>query len=148
MKNYLAIIYLILLGCASRGQNNTAISRVEYSSLSRSGYHEQIMITSDSVRVKRKMDRTETDEKTYTRRLHAQEWVLLLQSIGNVSMAEISEIKSPTMKRSFDGARHSSIIITGNNGISTQHAFDDESPHQQLALLMKYIRTIADKTVK
>lgn len=148
MKNYFVIIYLILLGCASRAQNNNLISRIEYSSLSRGGYHEQIMITPDSIRITKKEDRTEEGEKAYTRKLNAQEWTLLQQSLSHISMAEISELKSPTMKRSFDGARHSSIVVTASNGTSAQHAFDDENPHQKLTMLMKHIRTTAKKTKK
>jgi hypothetical protein len=53
------------------------------------------------------------------------------------------DLPSPTSKRAFDGARHSTITIETTLGKSYTHSFDDKNPHPGLMELMEAIVQIA-----
>jgi hypothetical protein len=73
------------------------------------------------------------------RKLAAAEWEELIKGIARISLAEIPELQSPTSRRSFDGARHSTIEIYTREGKSYTHSFDDENPNEKLEPLMEII---------
>jgi hypothetical protein len=62
--------------------------------------------------------------------------------VNAVPRAQFEGLPSPTNKRAFDGAKHSSIIITLANRETYQHTFDDENPNEKLVPLMKCISNL------
>ena len=129
---------VLLAGCASvaQKQNPDQIMRIEFSSLTR-GYQELVTFTSDSV----KFSRTQAG-KPKIAEAHAikkNDWQDLLKVVQKITLSEIPELKSPTMKRSFDGARHSTITIITDSNQTYIHSFDDENPHEKLKALMSAI---------
>lgn len=126
-------------------QSQTAdIVKIEFNSLTR-GYHKQIILSADTLKVVENNDRMDEKNKVYCRKLTSREWDKLINSLKDISLTEVSELKSPTTNRTFDGARHSSLIITTKNDQTWGHAFDDENPHKKLELLMKTILETAKK---
>lgn len=140
----IVLFFLLVSWCTSRSQVHDSIVRIEFNSLAR-GFHEQVVITPDSVSVLKKGSKTEEKDKSYTRVLDKEEWEKLINSLNDVLLSDIPELKSPTRNRTFDGATHSSIVITVKNDQSWGHAFDDENPHKKLQLLMNTIREIANR---
>ncbi len=127
---------ILVAGYAVNAQNQNHIMRIEFSSLTR-GYHELVIITSDSL----KFSRTQASQPKVAKAhaLKKNDWNDLVKALEKVTLSEIPELKSPTMKRSFDGARHSTITIATDSKQTYIHSFDDENPHEKLKSLMSVI---------
>jgi hypothetical protein len=127
---------LMLLGCAGHSQKNSDVIKIEFTSLTR-GYSNTLVFTKDSLTQfvhERGVESNPRKEK-----IKSTDWELLTESLTNVNLSEVSDLKSPTMKRAYDGARHSTILITTTAGIVVSHTFDDEVAHEKLVPLMKVI---------
>jgi len=144
MKTVLFLLVCIASSCAVYPQKGSDILRIEFTSLSRGGYSKQVVITSDSINLSYSEGR-EAIAKTTEKLLNSTDWMRLVNSLKGVSIAEISDLTSPTMKRAYDGARHSSITLVTANGKSATHSFDDENPHQKLQLIIKVIQQLTEK---
>ena len=132
-----------LVGCAVYSQKNSDVVKIEFSSLSR-GYSKQISITKDSLIESSNVNRS-ADIKMVKRKVSLKEWEKLTQALGNISITEIEGLQSPTMKRTYDGARHSTITLTTLKGEAATHSFDDEQPHVKLQKLMSEISNLTSK---
>jgi hypothetical protein len=123
----------------ARCQDNTVVTKIEYTTLTR-GYQKQIFITPDSlIRI---IEGREENNKIVKRKLAAGEWEEITKAISKTPVSEIAQLKSPTSRRAFDGARHSTIVIFANDGNSYTHSFDDENPHEKLAGLMEILKKL------
>jgi hypothetical protein len=60
-------------------------------------------------------------------------------AMKDLSLKDIDGLQSPTTNRAHDGATHSSIVITFDDGSSISHSFDDENPHPDLQPLLDAI---------
>lgn len=132
-----------LIGCAVYSQKNSDVVKIEFTSLSR-GYSREISITKDSIIESANINRS-ADKQMVKRKMNPKEWEKLTQSLGAVSLTEVGSLESPTMKRTFDGARHSTITLTTSKGEAVSHSFDDEQPHPKLQKLMNEISKLASK---
>ena len=112
-------------------QSTGSIIRIEFSSLTR-GYQELIVITEDSIRISTQ-GRTKENKS-----IENQDWANIIKALKNVKPTDIAGLKSPTTKRAYDGARHSTITVMTKSG-TYSHSFDDEDPHEKLKPLMKVI---------
>jgi hypothetical protein len=133
------------LTVAARCQDTTAVTKIEFTSLTR-GYHKQIRISTDSLISV--TNGRENDHKIVKRKLAAGEWKELLEHIARITLAEIPELSSPTSRRTFDGARHSTIQIVTREGKSYTHSFDDENPNEKLQPLMEIITKMQEEKRK
>jgi hypothetical protein len=135
---------LIILTADLCAQTKDQISRIEFNSGTRT-YREQIIISKDSLIVIKedfKKDKPPLTSRTATGK---DEWSGIIESLEEVELSQINDLKSPTMKRSYDGAAHGSLIITTSDGHSWKHGFDDDDPHEKFKPLMKEIRKISGK---
>ena len=131
------LFFFLLTGYTAVAQNEHRITRIEFSSLTR-GHQESIVFSVDSVKIM-------VNSKTGAKPLKKKDWGQLLNSLKSVVLPDIDGLKSPTMKRAHDGARHSAItIVTQSKTYS--HGFDDENPHDKLKPLMKVIHALKSKT--
>lgn len=122
---------LLLLAMPSFAQKKNDTIKVEFSSITR-GQQEFVVITPDSIKM------TSSKQKAVARALEKKEWLAIIYTINKLELSSVSTLKSPTMKRAYDGARHSTITITTQSQ-SYAHAFDDENPHEKLKPLLKII---------
>lgn len=133
------VVVFASIALAARCQDDQ-VTRVEFTSLSR-GYLKQVLISRDSlVEV---VNSSEAGNKAIRRKLSDGEWQELTKVMDAISVAEIAGLPSPTFKRSFDGARHSTIVIFVRDGKSPAHSFDDEDPNEKLRPLMDVIKRIS-----
>jgi hypothetical protein len=151
------ILYITALSClivaancqnrkmSSQQQGNNIITKIEFTSLTR-GYQKHIFITADSL--KETVAGRQDNNKIVKRTLPAGEWDTLTKSISDVMLPGIAELPSPTSRRAFDGALHSTITISTNDGKSFSHTFDDENPHEKLQPLMEAIKKVAEEAAK
>jgi hypothetical protein len=151
------VLYITVLSCliiaancqtrkmSSQQQENNMITAIEFTSLTR-GYQKHIFITADSLKetVKGRQD----NNKIVKRKLPAGEWNALTKSISDIMLSGIAELPSPTSRRAFDGALHSTITISTKDGESFSHTFDDENPHEKLQPLMEAIKKVAGEAEK
>jgi hypothetical protein len=130
-------LLILLASCSSVAQNSSDIVRIEFTSLTR-GYHETVIITNNSLKISKSQVSEPKIDKA--RMLKKEEWADIVKALQKVTLAEVSELKSPTMKRAYDGARHSTITITTKTNQVYAHTFDDQEPHQMLMPLMKALQ--------
>lgn len=131
-------VSVIFLALSVFAQSTSEIVRIEFNSGTR-GSHEQIVITPDSIVTFQENSLKNDSHQPVARAASAKDWSHLLDCLRHVRLTEIETLESPTMKRAYDGASHSSIIITTSDGSTFTHGFDDEDPHHKLKPLMKEI---------
>ncbi|SMD31744.1 hypothetical protein SAMN04488029_0080 [Reichenbachiella faecimaris] len=132
--------FFLLLSISAHAQIDTIV-KIEFQSLSR-GYYEHISITEDSL-VVRKNENRSAEESVNKRALSKKEWKSLLKEFNHVNLESLPVLESPTMKRAYDGARHSSLKVYSTKSFY-EHLFDDDNPHTKLQPVMKCIRSIAN----
>jgi hypothetical protein len=138
-KNIVFALMLGLCGLGARCQNNGVITKVEFTSLTR-GYQKEVFIAADSLT---KIVNNRGEIKVIKRKLADGEWEEILKAAGDIQLSEMNDLPSPSSKRAFDGARHSTITLYTNQGGRWTHSFDDEVPHEKLQQLMEAIKEIA-----
>ena len=136
------LLWCVIVGCASVAQQSSDVIRVEFSSLAR-GYQELLVMTSDSIQYSKTEMRQQPVNKPG--KMTNEAWAEVIKSLQQVSLTEVPELESPSMKRTYDGARHSTITITTKSNQTYTHSFDDEDPHQKLKQLMKQIQKVRSK---
>jgi hypothetical protein len=114
------------------------VQRIEFTSTTR-GYQERLVIDADSI-VLVYAGQVDRKEKRTAKANNKQAWKNIIQTIDNIDWSAFDTLPSPTNKRAFDGAKHSSIIITTRTEGSHNHTFDDENPNSKLLNLMKCIQ--------
>jgi hypothetical protein len=119
---------------AARCQDDPVV-RVDFTSLTR-GYQKEVAISKDSVV---EIISGLAEYRVTKSRQTDDEWKELVATLRGISLDEIPSLTSPTSKRAYDGARHSTIMISTRGGKSYTHGFDDEDPHEKLQPLMKAI---------
>jgi hypothetical protein len=127
----------VLFGCAVHSQKTDEVVRIEFTSLTR-GYSSKLELTKDSL-VEFSTPNRGSASIEKRKKMNPEDWRLLIQALKNVKLSEVPDLKSPTMKRAYDGARHSTLSFTTANGEVLSHSFDDENPHEKLQPMMKLI---------
>lgn len=132
----LFILLLLFSSIKVLGQDS-GLTKVEFSSLSRGSFF-SISITPDSiVQTSRSFD----DSSQFQRATTQKEWVKMNKDVKRLDLESISTLKSPTMKRAYDGAEHSKIAIYAGEKVY-EHLFDDEDPNEELQALLKCILSL------
>lgn len=137
---YVFVLVLFTIGCASIAKKTNEVIRIEFSSLTR-GHSRSIIFTKDSV-ISSAEGRNASPKNGM--RIKPEEWQRLTGSLKNLSVNEIADLPSPTMKRAYDGAMHSTLMITTSDNKTFSHSFDDEDPHEKLKPLMQAIIELRD----
>lgn len=137
-KAILSFLFCAVIGMAGQCQNNS-ITKIEFTTLTR-GYQKQVFISADSlVKI---VEGRQDENKVQKRKLADGEWKELVNEAAKTPVTEIAQLKSPTSRRAFDGARHSTIVIHTKDGRSYTHSFDDENPHEKLKVLLDLIKNM------
>lgn len=138
--NTMNIFFLIVSSAFSARQQTKPddVTRIEFTSTTR-GYQEQLTVNSDSI-IFIYTSNIDHQQKREAKANHRQEWKRILETVENLDWTTFDNLSSPTNKRAFDGAKHSSIVITTRTEGTHNHTFDDENPNPALNNLMKCIR--------
>ena len=145
MKTCVTLLIPLLVYASLYAQKNE-IEKIEFKTLVR-GAHEDVLITKDCVSIV-KQGHSDAIESHAKFKIKKEDWQALLNSFNNIPLHEIPSYSSPTNKRAYDGAWHSSIVISTTGKKSFGHTFDNEEPHEKLKPLIIVIRDIADKYSK
>jgi hypothetical protein len=125
-----------------RCQAPNTVKQVEYTTLTR-GYHKHITISPDSIAV---TVEGREENKSFSRALSKDEWRMLMDCLKKVKLSEVPELKSPTSKRTYDGARHSTLTLITNGTTALTHSFDNEDANEKLLPLMKAVQKLEEKS--
>jgi hypothetical protein len=117
------------------------ITKIEYNSGTRT-YREQVIITPDSLVSVKENFRTDSGPVVSKRSLSDPEWKKLLQALGSTRPEDLPALESPSDKRTYDAAAHTSIRITTADSKSFSHGFDDTKPNEKLKPLMNGILSL------
>lgn len=135
IKHAFIFWFLTLGGLSVQCQTANSIKKIEYTTLTR-GYQKHIVISGDSVTTS--VEGREENQQT-KRALSKAEWNTVIGALKNVKLSEVPSLPSPTMKRAYDGARHSTLTLITQDQLAFAHSFDNENPHPELLPLMKAI---------
>lgn len=138
MKLNLILIVGVMLSVNAWGQSAETITTISFTKQSR-GFLDEVVISRDSVHGATENHRMPENAQNYASSIGADEWAKLMIALKDVSLKDIDGLQSPTMNRAHDGALHSSIVITFEDGSSISHSFDDENPHPDLQPLLDAI---------
>ena len=136
----LVCLILVMMVAKCQGQSLENITSIEFVKQSR-GFHDQIVISADSVQGVIENHRAAQKSEQYARDVDQDDWLTLMTALKDVSLKDLDGLQSPTMDRAHDGAIHSSIVINFKDGTSVSHGFDDEKPHPDLQPLLNAILT-------
>lgn len=129
------IMYAVIL-VAAQCKGQSEVAKIEFTSLTR-GYQKQVFIDKDSLTIL--VDGRQEDNKVVKRKITPDVWQSLVDELKNVKVREMDAYKSPSNRRAFDGAKHSTIKVTSSDGVEASHTFDDLDPHADLKQLLKLI---------
>ena len=137
ISSMFAVLFILVVLSGHRFQMTEDIQEVSFSTLSRGGHYEQIVITEDKVTFEIEERRSSEEKEVSSRKLKELEWKELIRSAEHLDLQRIPELKSPSMKRAYDGARHSEIVIRTFDNQQYVHRFDDEDPNTVLKALLQ-----------
>jgi len=135
-QNLILLALFALAAIGAKCQDEQIITKIEFTSLTR-GYQKEVFISPDSLT---RIVNNRGENSIFKRKLADGEWDNLVKSVGEIKMDEIPQLPSPTTRRAFDGARHSTLTIRTKGSEQWQHSFDDELPHEKLHPLMEVIK--------
>lgn len=134
----LLLITALITAGKTCGQSLESITAISFVKQSR-GFLDEIVISRDSVQGFMENHRTPESSKEYSTGIDQDQWAALIFSLKDVSLENLDGLQSPTINRAHDGAIHSSLEITFDNGKTISHSFDDENPHPDLKPLLDAI---------
>lgn len=145
----LVCILTLVISENACAQSLETISSISFTKQSR-GFIDEVVVSRDSVRGVVENHREPDNSKHYAAEVDQDGWSKLVMALQGVDLSEIDGLQSPTMNRAHDGAIHSSIVITFEDGNSISHSFDDEKPHPDLQPLLNALLQfrIPDEPVK
>ncbi|MEX2231838.1 MAG: hypothetical protein WD824_06745 [Cyclobacteriaceae bacterium] len=138
MRNVSLVLILTLVFGTTCGQSLENITTISFTKQSR-GFLDEVVISRDSVEGVIENHRVPEDSRHYAADVDQDDWAQLMLALKDISLGDIDGLQSPTTNRAHDGAIHSSIIITFEDGNSISHSFDDENPHPDLQPLLDAI---------
>lgn len=138
MKTLLLLVSTIFFMNEVSAQSAENIKTITFTKQSR-GFLDEVIISRDSVRGFSENHRQPGQSQQYANQIDSDGWAKLMQALSEVSLNDIDGLKSPTVNRAHDGAIHSTIVITFEDGSTVSHSFDDENPHPDLQPLLAAI---------
>lgn len=139
MKSRFLILILSLL-CVAEAFSQAAenITSITFTKQNR-GFLDEVIISRDSVQGFVENHRVPESSQQYSAGIDQDGWAKLMFALKDVPLGDIDGLQSPTMNRAHDGAIHSTLVITFEDGSSVTHSFDDENPHPDLRPLLDVI---------
>ena len=119
-------------------QSLEAITSIAFTKQTR-GSLDEVVISRDSVQGFVENHRAPESSQQYSTGIDDDEWTRLMLALKDVPLEDIDGLQSPTRNRAHDGAVHSNIEITFEDGKTISHSFDDEDPHPDLKPLLDLI---------
>tara|TARA_R100000935_G_C2802048_1_gene150946 strand:- start:59 stop:454 length:396 start_codon:yes stop_codon:yes gene_type:complete len=124
--------------CSKNNEQNKDIS-FTYERMTR-GSRANYTLTKEEIKVVEFMgSETKTSEK-----MNSKDWENLLEKIQEIDVPNISKLKPPSDKRTFDGAAHAILTIKKGDEVYKTNSFDHGNPPAELKSLVKAILRLGE----
>ena len=130
----LLVMPIVLMAAQCAGQGN--VSKIEFTSLTR-GYQKQLFLDRDSLTVI--VDGRQEANKVVKQAVSKGTWEKIDRELKNVALDKVNDYQSPSNRRAFDGAKHSTLKLITKDGKEFSHSFDDFDPHPALKPLLELV---------
>lgn len=137
---FLILFFFLIAGYAQSRQ----VRRISYATSTR-GFSREVIFTPKTITIQQEDHRGKENTSPTTTALKKEDWEKLIDCLKNIKLAELPDLASPSMDRSFDGAMASTLTITTRRGKSWSHGFDAIKPHEKLQPLMNMILVLSEK---
>ncbi|WP_026836719.1 hypothetical protein [Gillisia sp. JM1] len=140
MKLILLLLFPILMAetCSQNNEQNNEIS-FKYEMMTR-GSRTNYALTQEDIKVVRNMGgETKASEK-----MTSKDWENLLEKMEEIDVPNISKLKPPSDKRTFDGAAHAILTIKKGDEVYRSNSFDHGNPPSELKSLVKAILRLGE----
>ena len=140
MKIYALILLNIFLskGCGPDEQIDMKSAVVEYTATTR-GFFQKVTIKNQEVFVTKDRNSDEIGKAT---KISDADWKELVTDFQAINLEEMSNLKSPTEKRFYDGAAIANLNITFNDKIYKSQSFDHGFPPAEIEKLVNKINAL------
>ncbi|CAM4216318.1 hypothetical protein [Gillisia hiemivivida] len=140
MKLILLLLFPILMAetCSQNNEQNNEISFI-YETMTR-GSRANYTLTQEDIKVVRNMGgETKASEK-----MTSKDWDNLIEKMKEIDVPNISKLKPPSDKRTFDGAAHAVLTIKKGDQVYRSNSFDHGNPPSELKSLVKAILRLGE----
>ena len=131
-------IVSLMAGGKACSQSLEDITAITFTKQTR-GFLDEVVVSRDSVQGYVENHREPENTKDYSNSVDQDDWAKLMFALQDVPLGDIDGLQSPTRNRAHDGALHSTITISFEDGSTITHSFDDENPHPDLKPLLDAI---------
>lgn len=143
IKTILFAAIISVLSCkgtkeTSEAEYESEVKKIEIAASTR-GYAENLEVTPEVFRF------SSTNDKVRERAIQEEEWQQILQSLERVDFSTISELKSPTENRFFDGDLATNVKIFTADSSYVSSSFDKKNPPATLQKLVEAIYKLKEK---
>ena len=148
MKFLLALVTVLIISeectqTSSESHQNGEKVKISYQAISR-GFFKQL--TFEDAKMTYSEDR---DLKTIdTFKISKNEWKQILDLTSKLNLEELENLVSPTDKRLYDGAAHTTITIDLEGKSFNSSSFDEGHPPSKIEALVNKMLTISEKYIQ
>ncbi|WP_157480475.1 hypothetical protein [Gillisia sp. CAL575] len=140
MKLIFILLFPILMAetCSQNNEQNKEIS-FTYETMTR-GSRANYTLTKEDIKVVRNMG----GEIKASEKMTSKDWENLLEKMKEIDVSNISKLKPPSDKRTFDGAAHAILTIKKGDEVYKTNSFDHGNPPSELKSLVKAILRLGE----
>ncbi|TDX13645.1 hypothetical protein [Flavobacterium sp. S87F.05.LMB.W.Kidney.N] len=129
----LLLTLFIATGCCSQKKTDMTSTQIEYSAHSR-GYYKTIVTQNKSVLVT-----TARNAEPVQINIDDAKWNEIVTAFSKVNLDNLSSLKAPTDKRTYDGAAIGNLKITKDGKIYETQGFDNGFPPKEIEKLVNLL---------
>jgi hypothetical protein len=124
--------------CSQNNEQNNEISFI-YETMTR-GSRANYTLTQEDIKVVRNM----SGETKASEKMTSKDWDNLIEKMKEIDVPNISKLKPPSDKRTFDGAAHAILTIKKGDEVYRSNSFDHGNPPSELKSLVKAILRLGE----
>lgn len=129
----LLLTLFVATGCCSQKKADMKSTQIEYSAMSR-GYYKSIVVENKSVSVVK-----ERNAEAVKSKINDAKWNEIVSAYSKVNLDNLSTLKAPTDKRTYDGAAIGNLKITKDGKIYETAGFDNGFPPKEIEKLVNLL---------
>lgn len=129
----LLLTLFIASGCCSQKKVDMQSTQIEYSAMSR-GYYKSIVVENKSVSVTK-----ERNADAVKSNIDDSKWNQIVSAFSKVNLENLSTLKAPTDKRTYDGAAIGNLKIIKDGKTYETPGFDNGFPPKEIEKLVNLL---------
>lgn len=129
----LLLTLFIATGCCSQKKTDMTSTQIEYSAMSR-GYYKTIVVQNKTVLVTK-----QRNAEPVKINVDNAKWNEIVAAYSKINLENLSSLKAPTDKRTYDGAAIGNLKITKEGKIYETPGFDNGFPPKEIEKLVNLL---------